>query len=55
MDRKLLKNIINTLDTVEVKGRDNLDKLLGCINALESMLKVEEVQQQNKCEVTENG
>ena len=48
MDRKLLKNIINTLDTVEVKGRDNLDKLLGCINALESMLKQE-------CEVTENG
>lgn len=36
---KLIKIVISTLDDVEVKGRDNLDKLLGCINALESVAK----------------
>lgn len=54
MDRQLLKNIINTLDGIEVKGKENMDRLLGCINALESMLKVEEIQH-NKSDVIENG
>lgn len=27
--------VISTLNDVEVKGRDNLDKLLGCILTLE--------------------
>ena len=30
--------IINTLNQIEVKGSDNLDKLLGSIQALEKML-----------------
>lgn len=30
--------IISTLETVEVKGKTNLSRLLGCINALESMV-----------------
>ena len=55
MERQLLKNIINTLDGIEVKGKENMDRLLGCINALESMLKVEEIQQHNKSDVIENG
>ena len=55
MDRQLLRNIIHTLDGVEVKGKENLDKLLGCINALESMLKVEDIQQQKECEEMDNG
>lgn len=55
MDSQLMRNIINTLNNVEVKGKENLDKLLGCINALESMLKVEEIQQQKDCEAMDNG
>ena len=51
MDKKLLRNIINTLDAVEIKGRDNMDKLLGCINALASMIKVMEAE--TKTEETE--
>ena len=33
----MFKGIISTLDTIEVHGKDNLDKLLGCILLLESM------------------
>ena len=54
MDTNLLRQIIQTLDRIEVKGKDNMDMLLGCINALESMLKVENIQQ-HECDVTENG
>ena len=44
MDTNLIKMVISTLDTIEVKGRDNLDKLLGCINALESVVQSFEIQ-----------
>lgn len=36
----LIRMVISTLNDVEVKGKDNLDKLLGCINALESVVQV---------------
>lgn len=32
-----LEQIIETLNTISVSGRENLDKLLGCIIALEAM------------------
>ena len=35
-----LSAVINTLEGVEVKGRDNLDRVLGSIQALESVLHV---------------
>lgn len=39
MDSYLIRVVVSTLNDIEVKGRDNLDKLLGCINALESVAK----------------
>lgn len=42
MDTTLIKMVISTLNGVEVKGKDNLDKLLGCINALETVVQVME-------------
>lgn len=49
--------IISTLETVEVKGKTNLSRLLGCINALESMVaqlrQAEDTPQ--KKEVMDNG
>ncbi|MBO4939356.1 MAG: hypothetical protein J6C98_10240 [Oscillospiraceae bacterium] len=42
MDTKLIKMVISTLNGVEVKGKVNLDRLLGCINALESVAKAAE-------------
>ena len=38
MSRETLSRIITTLNQIEVKGKDNLDKLLGCIMVLERML-----------------
>lgn len=31
---ELLQTIVLTLEDIEVKGSDNMSKLLGCINAL---------------------
>lgn len=36
---KVIKMVIATLNCVEVKGRENLDGLLGCINALEKVVQ----------------
>lgn len=33
----LIRLVISTLNSVEVKGKENLDKLLGSINALETV------------------
>lgn len=34
---ELIRKVLNTLDKVEVKGKGNLDKLLGCMQALEKV------------------
>lgn len=36
---RIVRAVISTLNTVEVKGKENLDKMLGCINALEQVAK----------------
>lgn len=33
-----VRAVVATLDLVEVKGRDNLDRVLGCINALDAVV-----------------
>lgn len=33
-----IQDVINTLNQVEVKGKDNLDRLLGAIMALEIIM-----------------
>ena len=35
---RTLTAVRNTLDGIEVKGRDNLDMLLGCIQTLETAI-----------------
>ena len=32
-----IQDVINTLNNIEVKGKDNLDRLLGAIMALEAI------------------
>lgn len=39
MDKKLLQSVICTLEHIEVRGRENMNMLVGCINALESVVK----------------
>lgn len=39
---KVILAVIATLNAVEVKGEENMDRLLGCINALRQLVKEEE-------------
>lgn len=39
MHSDIIKAVIQTLNQIEVKGKHNLDMLLGCINALERTAK----------------
>ena len=34
----MIQMVISTLNEIEVKGKDNLSKLLGCINALTEVI-----------------
>lgn len=36
---QIIKSLIITLEKVEVRGKDNLDMLLGCIQTLEKLLE----------------
>lgn len=38
MDEKI-EQLIATLNLIEVRGKENLDMLLGCIMTLEQMIK----------------
>ena len=38
-DYGMIQMIISTLEGIEVKGSNNMSKLLGCINALKQFLK----------------
>lgn len=39
--KEMIQVIINTLESVEVHGSDNMSKLLGCINALTQIINQE--------------
>lgn len=39
MDEQQLRIVIKTLNHIEVHGKENMDRLLGCILALERMLQ----------------
>ena len=38
-NKAIINSVINTLNQITVKGKDNMDMLLGCILALEGVLK----------------
>ncbi len=48
----IVGQILTTLNAVEVRGKANLDRLLGCIQALESL--AEELKNEQS-EVENNG
>lgn len=45
---ELIRRVIATLDTVEVKGKTNIEKILGCMKALE---KIADAIKQNREEL----
>lgn len=46
MDTTIIHCVIGTLNDIEVKGRDNLDKLLGSIMTLEGVIQMIEKEAQ---------
>lgn len=42
MNTQMLKQIIYTLGNLEVHGKENLSRLLGCIEALEDIVRFSE-------------
>lgn len=52
-DVTIIKLVLNTLDDIEVKGKKNIDAMLGCMNALESF--IQEAENKKEAEVVDNG
>ena len=50
----LLNRVISTLNLIEVRGKENLDMMLGCIQVLERILKPSPEVQQPSLEVHQN-
>lgn len=49
----LVRLVVATLNDIEVKGKHNLDKLLGSINALDSVVHILEAN--TTCKEESNG
>ena len=43
--RETLIRIYNTLNRITVQGRDNLDQLLGCMQAIQALIEMESSKQ----------
>ena len=54
-DVTIIKLVLNTLDGIEIKGKKNIDAMLGCMNALEGFVKNAEAENKKEAEVVNNG
>lgn len=54
-DVTIIKLVLNTLDDIEVKGKKNIDAMLGCMNALESFIQEAEAEKNEENGVVDNG
>ena len=58
---EFLHTLLNSLNSIEIKGKDNLEILIGCIYAIESKIAEIEASEQipgsiiNEQEVNDNG
>lgn len=50
---EFLRTLLNSLNCIEVKGKDNLDTLLGCIMAIER--KIAELDSNEEGETATDG
>lgn len=55
MDTTIIKLVLNTLEDIEIKGKHNIDAMLGCMNALESFIQKAEAEKAKESEVVNNG
>lgn len=54
-DVTIIKLVLNTLEDIEIKGKKNIDAMLGCMNALESFVKMAETNNKKENEVVDDG
>lgn len=57
MDLTIIKLVLNTLEDIEIKGKKNIDAMLGCMNALENFVQLAEAENKNEkeSELVNNG
>lgn len=48
-----IQDIINTLNQVEVRGKENMDRLLGAILALEAVLRAQNDEEKDPVVIKE--
>lgn len=48
--KEFLENLLKCLDRIEIKGKDNMDILLGCIVAIERAIKELDEAQEEQAE-----
>ena len=56
-DVTIIKLVLNTLEDIEIKGKKNIDAMLGCMNALENFVQLAEAEnkKEKESEVVNNG
>lgn len=54
-DVTIIKLVLNTLEGIEIKGRDNIEAMLGSMNALESLIQIAEAQKESTKQEEVNG
>lgn len=54
-DVTIIKLVLNTLEDIEIKGKKNIDSMLGCMNALENFVKMTEANNKKEDEVVNDG
>lgn len=55
MDLTIIKMVINTLNSIEVKGKENMAGLLGSIEALETFVRMAEAPKHAENQEAPNG
>ncbi len=54
-DVTIIKLVLNTLEDIEIKGKKNIDAMLGCMNALENFVQMAEAENKKEDEVVNDG
>lgn len=53
--KEYLYTMLRSLNSITVKGKDNMDTLLGCIYATEKMIEMIEAEPEKEVEEVEEG
>lgn len=51
----IIKLVRSTLNTINVRGKDDIGAMLGCMEALEQFIQQAEAENQKESEVVDNG